>query len=273
VKRGQVLVELDSRVERAQLSSAIARRDLARVSAGRSRALVAKDVTPQSELDSADATFKSASADVAALQAQIDRKIVRAPFDGRIGIRQVNLGQYLNPGAPVATLQAVDAVFIDFTLPQQQLSAVTTGSQVSVNADGAVLTGVIEAIEPAVDSATRALKLRASVKEQIDKLRPGMFVEVSVTVGTAARIVTVPAPAVVHAPYGDSIFIVEEGKARQQFVRTGETRGDFVAILEGVKPGQEVVVAGAFKLRNGAGVTINNTVKLDPKLAPRPENR
>jgi membrane fusion protein (multidrug efflux system) len=288
VKQGQVLLELDSSVERAQLASAQARRDLARLSADRSRALVKENVIARSQADSDDATLKSTSADAAALQAQIERKVVRAPFSGRLGIRQVNLGQYLTPGTAITVLQAVDAVYVDFTLPQQQLGAIAVGTPVQIHVDGpgpgTPGEGAIAAIDPTLDAATRSIKVRAAVGNKDDRFRPGMFVEVAVVLPGRRKLVAVPATAIVHASYGDSVFVVEDkpgdaagataGKvARQQFVRTGESRGDFVGLVEGLKAGQEVVVAGAFKLRNGAGVVVNNSVKLDPKLQPQVENR
>ncbi|MDB5219986.1 MAG: putative Co/Zn/Cd efflux system rane fusion protein [Myxococcaceae bacterium] len=293
VKQGDVLVELDSTVERAQLASVEARRELARLNAGRSRALVASDSIPKAQLDNDEALVKSSQSDLGALQAQIARKIVRAPFSGKLGIRAINIGQYLSPGTTISSLEAMDSVFVDFTLPQQNLADVAVGTKVRVTLEGdagAGYDGVVSAVDPAVDSATRSIRVRASVPNTGDKLRPGMFANVSVVLPEQKRLVSVPAPAVIHASYGDSIFIVEEKKdpagvsvkgadgkparvARQQFVRTGTHRGDFVAIAEGVKPGQEVVVGGAFKLRNGAGVVVNNDVVPDMKLSPTPENR
>ncbi len=270
VKKGQVLLELDSDLERAQLSSAIARRDLARVSVQRSRALVAGNALSRSQLDADEAELKSATADVAALQAQIDRKIVRAPFAGRLGIREVNLGQFLNPGTPLTELQATEAMYVDFTLPQQVVERLAVGMRVRL-AEGAE--GAIAAIEPTVDPTSRSVRVRATVEGANDKIHPGMFVNVSVVLPEQQRFVVVPAEALVHASYGDSVFIVEQGKARQQFVKTGDTRGDYVAIVDGVKPGQQIVVAGAFKLRNGASVVVNDSVKHVHQLTPRPENR
>ena len=292
VKQGDVLVELDSNVERAQLASAEARRELARLNAGRSRALVASDAIPKAQLDNDEAVVKSSQSDLGALQAQIARKIVRAPFSGKLGIRAINIGQYLSPGTTITSLEAMDSVFVDFTLPQQNLADVVVGTKVRVTLEGdagAGYDGVVSAVDPAVDSATRAIRVRASIPNTQDKLRPGMFANVNVVLPEQKRLVSVPSPAVVHASYGDSIFIVEEKKdasgailkgadgkparvARQQFVRTGAHRGDFVAIAEGVKPGQEVVVGGAFKLRNGAGVVVNYDVVPDSRLSPTPAN-
>ncbi len=292
VKQGQILVELDTSVERAQLASAVARKELAVVNAARSRTLLQEDAIARSQLDNDESALKSSNADVGALHAQIERKTIRAPFAGRLGIRSVNLGQYLNPGTPITVLQSVDGGYIDFTLPQQRLPEVAVGVPVRVSVDGsqATMDGAIAAIDPTVDLTTRTIKIRATVAKGDDRLRPGMFVNVTVVLPDTATRIVVPATAVVHASYGDSVFVVETRKddkgnvvtgpdghptkqARQQFVRVGESRGDFVAILEGVTAGQEVVVAGAFKLRNGAPVMVNNDVKPNPQLAPRPENR
>lgn len=276
VKKGQILVELDSSVERAQLASAAARRDAARLSAERSKALVEKNVGPKSEADNDAASLRSAAADVSALAAQIERKTIRAPFDGKLGIRQVNVGQYLNPGTPIVVLQSTDAVYVDFSLPQQDELQLAVGGAVKIIANGVSYDGALAAIDPTVSATTRSLQLRASVAgADVDRerLRPGMFVEVAVILGQARSVVAVPATAIIHASYGDSIFLLENGTAKQQFVRVGEARGDFVAIVDGVKAGQEVVTEGAFKLRNGSKVVVNNTVKAEPKLAPRPENR
>jgi membrane fusion protein (multidrug efflux system) len=279
VKEGEVLVELDSNVERAQLASAEARRELARLNAGRSRALVASDSIPKAQLDNDEAVVKSSQSDLGALQAQIARKIVRAPFSGKLGIRAINIGQYLSPGTAITSLEAMDSVFVDFTLPQQNLGDVGVGTKVRVTLEGsgpagAGYDGTVSAVDPAVDSTTRSIRVRASVPGAGDKVRPGMFANVSVVLPEQKRLVTVPSPAVIHASYGDSVFIVEEKKkARQQFVRTGVHRGDFVAIADGLKPGQEVVVGGAFKLRNGGSVVVDNTVAPESKLSPTPENR
>jgi membrane fusion protein, multidrug efflux system len=293
VKKNQVLVELDTKVERAELASARSRRDLARVNAERSRLLVKEKVAAQAQLDNDEAALRTANTEIAQIQAEIERKIVRAPFSGRLGIRAVNVGQYLTPGTKLAVLEEIGTMFVDFTLPQQQLAHVKEGMLVRILNEANAKTpieGAISAVAPAVDNLTRSLQLRASVPSKSDKLRPGMFVDVTVVTPARSKVVTVPATAIVHAPYGDSMFVIEDkpadspgmsktpdGKlvkvARQQFVRLGEARGDFVAILEGVKAGQPVVSAGAFKLRNGSPVVIDNSVKPEPKQNPRPENR
>jgi membrane fusion protein, multidrug efflux system len=301
---GQVLIELDASVERAQLSSLQARRDLASSSAVRTRRLEAGGASTKAQLDADESQLKTVSADARALEAQIEKKTIRAPFGGKLGIRSVNLGQYLNPGTPITVLESTDAVYIDFTVPQQQVARVPVGTSVRIVLPGTqpprTLPGKIAAVDPNVDPLTRAVKLRASVEEQKDEshgdktnaneLRPGMFVNVSVVLPDRASVVFVPATAILSAPYGNSVYIIEDRKdeaghpvsgpdgkpakvARQQFVRVGITRGDFVAIDEGVTAGQEVVMLGAFKLRNGAPVFVNNEIKLSPSQTPHPPNR
>jgi membrane fusion protein (multidrug efflux system) len=293
VREGQALVELDATVERAQLASAKARKDLATLTAGRSRVLAASNAIPQSQADNDDAQLRTATTDFTALQAQIDRKTVRAPFAGRLGIRNVNLGQYLGPGTAITQLEAIDTVYVDFTLPQQRLPDIKVGMPVRVtveSADHLALDGVIVAVEPQIDAVTRTIKARASVPNKQEKLRPGMFATVAVVLAAQPPTVTIPATAILHASYGDSVFVVEDKKndagapvqdkdgkpmrvARQQFVRLGKARGDFFGVADGVTAGQEIVTAGAFKLRNGAGVVVNNDVKTNPELDPHPGNR
>jgi membrane fusion protein (multidrug efflux system) len=293
-KPGQVLVELDTGVERAQLATAQARKELAEQNIQRTRSLFQSGGISRSQLDNDESQLKAASADVAGLSAQIDRKVIRAAFAGRLGIRAVNLGQYLSPGTVLTTLEALDSVYVDFTVPQQTLSSIDIGFPVRVRIEGAhevEAQGTVAAVDPTLDRATRSIRIRAAIPNQDQKLRPGMFANVTVVLPKRDSIVAVPATAVVHAPYGDSVFLIEPEKAagakpgtqasaasgvkqvRQQFVRLGEERGDFVAVLDGVKPGQELVSAGAFKLRNGAKITINNKSRPTPEVDPRPENR
>jgi membrane fusion protein (multidrug efflux system) len=291
VRRGQILVELDADVERAQLTTARAQRDLAATTARRSRNLATGNAIPRAQLDDAELQLKSAQSAVATAAAQIERKTVRAPFDGRLGIRAVNEGQYLTPGTTITTLDAIGATFVDFSLPQEELALLRVGLPVRVSMEGAEnADGIISAIEPNVDPATRNVRIRATLPDQPSKPRPGMFVTVEVIQPKRAEVVTVPATAIIHASYGDSVFVIEpkkpgtpgmaktpDGKpvkvARQQFVRLGRERGDFVAVAKGIQAGQLVVSAGAFKLRNGFPVVVDNTVKTTPELDPRPENR
>jgi membrane fusion protein (multidrug efflux system) len=286
VKQGQVLLELDSRVERAQLASVRARLELAQTSLSRSEALVQRGVLAQATMDADEASFKSLAAEKAGLEAQIEKKVIRAPFSGKLGLRQVNLGQYLSPGTSIAVLESPGEDYVDFTLPQEHLAAVATGMKVRVREQAgtrAQAEGELTAVDPTIDPATRSIRVRAKFPEQQVPLRPGMFLSVSLILPEKHRVVSIPATAVVHASYGDSVFVVAEQPgpdrkprkvARQKFVKLGDTRGDFVAVVEGVKAGEEVVTAGAFKLRNGLPLRIDNkSVKVEPKLAPTPENR
>lgn len=284
VKQGELLVELDTKVERAQLASTRARRDLAETALKRSQKLVASGAETQAQLDADDSTLKSLNADLAALEAQIARKNIRAPFAGKLGIRQVNLGQYLAPGTTVTVLEAEKQNYVDFTLPQQELPNLRLHMRVRVSEAGSdkAVEGEITAIDPAVDAATRNVKIRATLPSDDNDLRTGMFVQVEVIRPESMEVVAVPQTAVVHASYGDSVFVVRDktlpsgkpGKvAEQKFVRLDGTRGDFVAVLQGVDAGEEVVSGGAFKLRNGSPVTVNNDVKPTPELNPHPPNR
>jgi membrane fusion protein (multidrug efflux system) len=296
VKAGEVLVELESSIEQAQLASAVAELDLAKMTAGRSKALSERGSLARAAFDQDQAVLDAAVARVAGLRAQVGKKVIRAPFSGRLGIREVNIGQYLSPGTPIATLESVEESFVDFSVPQQRLADVKEGGGVRImigsndDAKRATIEGTITAIDPSISISTRSVQVRARVPDEQALLRPGMFVDVAVVLPTGTAVVTAPSTAIVHAPYGDSVFIVEDKKkdspgmaktpdgkpvkvARQQFVRTGRQRGDFVAILEGVKEGQELVTAGAFKLRNGAPIVITDQAVTDPKLDPRPENR
>jgi len=291
-KEGQVLVELDADVERAQLASADARRDLAGRNAERSQKLAAGSVISKAQLDDVQAQLKTATTDMAALRAQVERKVIRAPFRGRLGIRAVNVGQYLTPGTTVTTLDAMGGTFADFTLPQEELAAVAVGLPVRVMMEGKKepLKGTISAIDPTVDQATRNVKIRAAIPEMADTPRVGSFVTVDVIKPNKADVVAVPTTAIVHASYGDSVFVIEDKKpgspgmtttpagktvqiARQQFVRTGAVHGDFIAVTKGVTAGQQVVSAGAFKLRNNAPIVVDNTVQAKAELAPHPPNR
>lgn len=287
VKQGQLLVELDTSVERAQLESTRARRELAELTFNRSQKLATSGVSPQSQVDVDQSSFKSLTADASALQAQIGRKVIRAPFSGKLGLREVNLGQYLAPGTTVAVLESAESVFVDFTLPQQELPKLKVGMLVRATEESGgkpLAEGSITAIEPSLNSATRSVKVRASLPNQDERLRPGMFVRAAVVLPQQSKVVAIPLTSVVYASYGDSVFCLESrppaaggGKptlvARQQFVRLGAARGDYVAVLDGVKPGEEVVTAGAFKLRNGLPVVVKNGIGAAPSLTPKPENQ
>lgn len=282
VKPGAVLVELDTSVERAQLSSIEARLKYADTNATRTRALEKAKVATQAEVDVVESNLDSLKADSAALKAQIERKVIRAPFGGKLGIRAIDLGQYLSPGTEVTTLQSDNEDYVDFSLPQKDLEVLRAGLPVKLQVEQSSISleGVVAAVDPSVNRRTRSVELRASTKDPEKRLRPGMFVNVSIELDQEREVTAIPLTAVVHAPYGDSIFLIEEDPqdkakkvARQQFVRLGETRGDFVVVEEGLGPDQMLVSAGAFKLRSGVPVKINNAIALDPKQNPTPENR
>ncbi len=288
VRKGDELVKLDTRQEDAQLKSAESQRDLAQLHLARIEGLRGKGVTSEAELDDARAAFTQADAKVGEIKATIARKTILAPFSGIVGIRQVNLGQYLSAGAPIVPLQALQPIYVDFTVPQQEVAGLRLGTEVSVTPDGAdagraagPLLGTVTAIDSVVDPATRNVKVQATFENGNGTLRPGMFIEARVAVGTASTAVTLPATAISYAPYGDSVFVVEKvdgknGKSylgvRQQFVKLSGARGDQVAVLSGVKPGEEIATSGVFKLRNGAAVSINNKVQPGNNPAPKPEN-
>lgn len=281
VNKGDLLVRLDAKQERAQLTAAEAQRDLARLDLERAKGM--KDIVSQSQYDNAAAQFKQADARVGEIRATIERKTIRAPFAGQLGIRQVNLGQYLAGGAPIVSLQSLHPVYVHFTVPQQELGALTIGGPVQATSDalGAPESGKIAAVDSVIDEATRNGRVQAVFDNRSGKLRPGMFVEVRRGQGATTSVVVLPASAISYAPFGDSVFIVEEMKGqdgkpyrgvRQQFVKLGGSRGDQVAVMTGVKPGEEIVTSGVFKLRPGAAVTVNNSVQPANNAAPKPEN-
>jgi membrane fusion protein, multidrug efflux system len=291
VRQGQVLVELNTRVESAELTSAIATLEHARRREARTTKLYEGGAAARVELEAAQSELAVASAQVDSLRARIARRNVRAPFSGRVGICDINLGQYLNPGTPITSLEAADEVFVDFTLPQERLDELAVDMPVRIVVDDNLeLMSAVAAIEPTVDEVTRAARLRAAVPNEDGRLRPGMFVDVEVVLPEREPVVVVPATAVVHAAYGDSIYVVAEkpgkepglrqtpdGKpvkvARQRFVRVGEQRGDFIAVVEGLAPGEQIVTAGGFKLKNGAPIVLTDKAVPRPQLAPEPQDR
>jgi membrane fusion protein (multidrug efflux system) len=282
VAEGQVLVQLDTRQEQAQLASAQAQLDLAKVNLDRAQKLFDQKAIAQSVFDLANAQYKSAEAAVGQAQASIDRKTIRAPFAGVTGIRQVNLGQYVNSGDAIVTLQAMDAVFMNFSVPQQDFRALTLGSPVDATVEGSkdsVFHGKVTAIDPVVNDATRNVSVQATFPNPRGELKPGMYATVRVVVGEGQPIVSLPSSAINYAPYGNSVFILEDMKGpdgktyrgvRQQFVKLGRAMGDQVAILGGVKAGDEVATSGVFKLRPNAAVKVNNTVMPSDSTAPKP---
>lgn len=285
VKEGDLLVQLDVTQEEAQLRSAIAQQKLAALNLQRQQNLIKSRVSAQSELDTAQAEYDQATARVLEMKSMVDKKTIRAPFSGVLGIRAVNLGQYLQSGAAVAPLQALDPIYVNFYLPQQNLGQIAAGQVVNVKADGLPdvnFTGKVNAVDAVVDEATRNVRVQATLANPQGQLRPGMFVNAEVPQKAESRHVVLPSTAIQYAPYGDTVFIIEEmtdpkgGQTykgvRQQVVKIGETRGDRIAILSGVKPGEEVVTSGVFKLRQGAAVSVNNSILPENSDAPTPED-
>lgn len=284
VRRGDLLTELDSSQERAQLAAAESAAKLARINLERMQDLQQKGVTSQAELDQMRATAEQAEARLGEIRATIERKRIRAPFAGVLGLRQVNLGQYLNGGDPVVSLQALDPIYVDFAVPQQEVSRLAVGHPVTATLEGVTETisaGTVTAIDSVVDAATRNVRVRATFTNAGERLRPGMFVEARVALGAGRRSVTLPTSAVNYAPYGDSVYVVEEMQGpsgqsylgvRQQVVKLGASRGDQVAVLSGVAAGEQVVTSGVFKLRPGAAVFVNNDVQPGNSAAPKPED-
>jgi membrane fusion protein (multidrug efflux system) len=278
VVAGQLLVQQDVSAETAQLESAEAAATLASLALERAKQLRSEGSNAPSDLDAATAGFQQTRAAVAAIRSTIEKKTLRAPFAGRAGIRQVNLGQFLRSGAAVVSLQALDPVFFNFTLPQQNAARIHVGQPVNVTVDaypGELFAGTISATNPNVDEATRTLQVQATLENHAGRLQPGMFGSVDVQLPVAEKVVTVPLAAIVYNPYGNAVYLVENSKesggpvARQQFVQTGATRGDQVAILKGVEAGATVVTAGQLKLRNGASVVVNNSVVPASSAAPQ----
>lgn len=284
VEKGQVLVELDTRQERAQLAANEAQRDLAKINHARMQQLVGEGVISRVEYDKAVAEQKQTDANVAEIRAAIDRKTIRAPFSGVLGIRQANLGQYLAAGSPIVALQSVDPIYVNFSVPQQVASQMKAGHPVRLTSDsvaGAKFTGRINAVDSVVDEATRNIQVQATVANPGGKLRPGMFVEVEAGVGASRTVLPLPASAVNYAPFGDSVFVVADVKGpdgktfrgvRQQFVKVEGTRGDQVGVVSGINAGDEIVTSGVFKLRNGAAVAVNNKVQPGNNPNPKPED-
>jgi len=282
-KKGEVLMKLDASQEEALLRSAEADAQLAKTDLERARDLAIKKVVSGAEFDSAQSKFTRMNAVVDQMRSNIAKKSIIAPFDGQLGIRQVNVGQMINAGQQVVALTALDPVYVDFALPEQYLSKLAKGLEVSVRADaypGRQFKGKLTAINSMVDPVTRNVPLQATLENSDHALHPGMFAKVEVALAETKKTIVIPGSAVSYAPYGDSVFLIDKqrdpktGKEsqvlRQQFVRVGEARGDFVAVTQGLKAGQTVVSTGVFKLRNGMAVTVNNDLAPKPELNPKP---
>jgi membrane fusion protein (multidrug efflux system) len=283
VDKGAPLLKLDASAEIAQLHSAQADAELAKSQLDRARSLSKGNVISKSELDTAQSKYDAMKASVDNMQAVIDKKEIRAPFSGVAGIRYVNPGQMVAVGDKLVTLQTLDQVFVDFSLPQEDLAKVNVGLPVVVTTDaiaGREFKGTLSAMNPAIDEATRSVRLQASLDNKDHALRAGMFAKVEVVLPEKNSTLYIPATGIAYAPYGDSVYVIEKKKneqtkkdelvLRQQFIRLGESRGDFVAVTEGLKVGEEIVSTGAFKLRNGMSVVVDNKLAPKPKLEPTP---
>lgn len=283
VKTGDILLQIRADDEQAKLKSLVAVAQLARITYKRSQAQFNVMAISRQTLDNDRINLEIAQANVVTQQALLDKKKVRAPFAGRLGMRVVDPGQYLEPGAPIATLQALDPIFIDFFLPQQALASLKIGQIVTLVSDaypGIEFNGEISVINPKIDVSTRNLQVRASLKNPEQKLLPGMYATVNIATGDAQRHITIPRTAIAFNPYGATVYIVDKsGKdakgnaqliARQSFVTTGESRGDQIAVLKGINEGDEVVTSGQIKLHNGSPIIIDNSVQPSNNAAPQP---
>ena len=285
VEAGDLLVQQDIASAKAQLRAAEATLALSRANHDRAKELRSEQVVTQAAYDQALASLRQAQAEIDRVQAIIDKKTIRAPFAGRLGIRRIDLGQIIKEGDPIVSLQSLDPIFVDFLLPQNQLAQLAPGLGVRVTADvlaQATVTGQITAINPQVEADTRNIRIQATLRNEEEKLLPGMFVNVEVLLPEKTPVLAIPATAVLYAPYSDSVFIVEAGQTgtnespdmhlRQQFVRLGPTQGDFVSVREGLAVGQKVVSTGVFKLRNGQKVIIDNKLTPTFKTEPQPDD-
>ncbi len=281
VAKGDLLVRLDTSAEESQLAAMEAQVGLARSNLARVRTLRTDGNVAQADLDTAEAAVKQYEANANTIRATIEKKTIRAPFAGRLGIRQINLGQYMDTGKPIVSLQSLAPVYADFSLPQQELAKLKTGMRVRLVSDtypGQHFAGVLTAINPDLDAATRSVGLQATFDNADERLRPGMFARVELLLPEEHNVLVIPATSVLSAPFGDSVYLIEtqpakDGAAahlvvRQQFIRTGAVRGDFVSVESGLKPGDRVASSGMFKLRNGLTVVENN--ELSPKSTRTP---
>ncbi|MCF6180017.1 MAG: efflux RND transporter periplasmic adaptor subunit [Geopsychrobacter sp.] len=283
VSAGDLLVQQDISVEKSQLQAAEALAQLARLNQERAATLLPDNAISQSEYDNAQAKRAEAEAQVENIRSLIGKKTLRAPFAGRLGIRRINLGQIINDGQAIVTLQSLGSVFVNFLLPQQRLARIRPGLEVRITSDALgdqSLSGKITVIDPEVDTATRNIRIQALLDNPDEQLRTGMFTQVVVVLPRQKEVLTIPATSVLYAPYSDSVFVIETKKesagaaagqsVRQQFVSLGEKRGDFIVVKSGLTAGESIVSTGAFKLRNGQDVVVDNKLAPDFKLRPQP---
>jgi membrane fusion protein (multidrug efflux system) len=281
VQQGDLLVEQEVSSEQTELEAAEADKTLARSNLNRASKLLKDKLIPRSDYDAALAAYRGASARVQTIRASLDKKQIVAPFDGRLGLSQVDLGQNISAGTPIVSLQAIDRMYFNFSLPQRDLTRVTTGLLVTVAIDALpdqTYRGEVSAINSEIDKSTRTVEVQAVLDNPQGELLPGMFGRVEVSLGEQREVLIIPAPAISYASFGDSVFVLEppeqaeEGSdalvARQQFVQLGEQRGDYVEVTRGLAVGERVASAGAFKLRNGAPVSLNESVKPEYQVSP-----
>lgn len=283
VKQGDLLVKLDTSSEEAQLRALEAQTELAQLNAKRIRDLRAEKAVSQSELDNAEALLAQFQGNADAIRATIAKKTIRAPFTGRLGIRQINLGEFVEAGRTViVSLQALDRVYADFSLPQQELSRINEGLEVRITTDAypsQQFSGKLTSLNPDLDVTTRSVRVQATLDNPGELLRPGMFARVEVLLPDNQEVLVIPATAIFSAPFGSLVYVINESTnapnelvVQQQFIRTGRRQGDFVSVQSGLKAGDRIVSVGMFKLRNGKNIVINNEIVPDTKLAPKPSN-
>jgi len=285
VKQGTTIVELNIASENAQLASAKAAATLAETNLIRSKKLNKQKLASQDVLDGAEAKVKETVAQINNVRALIAKKIIKAPFTGRLGLRQVNLGQILGEGDAIVSLQTLDPIYVDFSISQKELSRLKPGLEVRVTVDAApedIFVGKILASNPEVDPVIRSVRVRAMITNPDEVLRAGMFANASVVMPDKKTVLAVASTAIAFATFGDSVFVIEkktneqsgqtEQVLRQQFVQLGQRRGDFVDVIEGLKAGETVVTSGVFKLRSGMKVVIDNTLAPKPGLNPTPSD-
>jgi membrane fusion protein, multidrug efflux system len=284
VKKGDILLRLDDATDRAELQALRAAAELSRLELERTRRLQNQGSVSKAELDRAQSQSDQAQGSLNTQEARVAQKTIRAPFDGQLGIRQVNLGEYVAAGAPVVSVQQLSPIYIEFSLPEQRLSELALDLEVDVTVDAwpeDTFTGSITAIEPGIDRSTRNFTAQATLANEDGKLRPGMFARVNVDLGEAEEVLAVPQTAISYNPYGNAVFVIVEKQndagetqlvVNRRFVRTGRTRGDYVAIVEGLEEGDRIATSGLLKLNNNATVTISEDVNLDPQLEPTPDN-
>lgn len=294
VQKGALLLQLDSANERAELARLQAQAELSELKRARLQKLYGLEAISKSDVDAANAEANAAKAAVDAQRAKLSLKDIRAPFSGTLGVQQVNLGQFLNPGQPIANLHALDPVQVDFDLPEQRVGQVEAGLIVRITTEAAgarVFEGKVLAVEPQVDAATRNFRVRALVPNPDHALRPGQFAQVRVALPGAREVVVIPRTAIDYSAYGNAVFVVSKKPdsaapaapampgappatdlvVAQKFVTLGAVRGDFVAVTAGLKAGEQIVSSGLLKLRNGQSVIVNNAVMPTPTQTPKPE--